>query len=213
MYVYCTVPRPLRLLWFCDDTPYTHCMELAFVASVLSSVLFTIGMGRYVYDVYRGKIRVSIVTIFMLSLINFSQVGSLIAKELWYVVPFSVTAAVMNLVVCILGFRNGTFQFTKLDLAMFIGAASGLLAWYITNDPALNIYILTGVVLLSITPLILKVFKDPRSETKLPWAILLAASVVLQLTITSAQPVGWLVQIRQLLFAALVNAALYRKVK
>lgn len=186
-------------------------MDVQLIASVVSSLLFTIGMSKYLYDVYKGRVRVSIVSMLMLGLINASQVSSLIARDLWYVVPFSATAAIMNLLICAVGYRNGTFQLTKLDISIFAGALTGLAVWFVTSDPSYNIYILTGVVLLSITPIVIKTFKDPTSETKMPWLILLAASFVLQLTITSPQPVAWLVQVRQLLFAGLINIALLKK--
>lgn len=188
-------------------------MDIPLLASLASSVIFVIGMIWYVRDVYRGKVRVSIVSLFLLSLINFSQVGSLIAKELWYIVPFSVTAALLNLLICAIGYQNGKFVVKKMDIALFIAAVVGLVTWFVTDNPEYNIYILTATVLASIVPIVRKTFHDPSSETKLPWRIILVASLVLQLTITSAQPAGWLVQGRQLLFAVLMNAAISQKRK
>lgn len=186
-------------------------MDIPFLASLASSVIFVIGMAWYVRDVYRARVRVSLVSISLLSLINFSQVGSLAAKELWYIVPFSVTAALLNLLICIIGYRNGRFEIKKMDVMLFIAAVAGLVIWLVTDNPEYNIYILTATVLASIVPIVLKTFNDPSSETKLPWRIILLASLILQLTITSAHPAGWLVQGRQLLFAVLMNAAVSRK--
>ena len=109
------------------------------------------------------------------------------------------------------GLKNGKFQFKLLDGIVLVGALAGLIMWHLTNDAAYNIYILTAVMLVSVVPMIIKTFKDPHSETKLPWQINLVATLFLVCTITSLQPVDWLVQMRQLVFSGLMNFALVRK--
>lgn len=137
--------------------------------------------------------------------------GALIAKELWYIVPFTAVAAVMNALIIIFGIKNGKYQFTNLDKAVFCGALLGLAAWHITGDAAVNIYILTATMLVSIIPIVLKTFRDPRSETKLPWILNFVAAVVFLGTITSIAPAAWLVQVRQFVFASFMAVGVSRK--
>lgn len=186
-------------------------MSLQFILGIIASLLFIVSITWYVYDVAKGRVRVASTSVIMLALINISQLGALVAKELWYIVPFTFAAAVMNIFIVIFGLKNGKFQFKLLDGIVLVGALAGLIMWHLTNDAAYNIYILTAVMLVSVVPMIIKTFKDPHSETKLPWQINLVATLFLVCTITSLQPVDWLVQMRQLVFSGLMNFALVRK--
>ena len=186
-------------------------MNLQFASGILASVLFVVSISWYVYDVAKGRVRVAITSVIMLALINFSQLGALIVKELWYVVPFTLVAGVMNIFIVIFGIKNGKFQFKLLDALVLVGALAGLVVWYLTADAAYNIYILTAVMLVSVIPMIVKTFNDPSSETKLPWLVNLAATVVLAMTITSLQPIDWLVQARQVVLSVLMNLAIHQK--
>jgi hypothetical protein len=186
-------------------------MNLQFILGIVASLLFIVSISWYVYDVAKGRMRVAITSVIMLALINISQLGALVAKELWYVVPFTLAAGVMNIFIVLFGLKNGKFQFKLLDGVVLIGALLGLLVWHLTKDAAYNIYILTAVMLVSVVPMITKTFKDPASETTMPWRINLGATILLLLTITSLHPVDWLVQVRQLVLSVLMNAALHRK--
>lgn len=184
-------------------------MDIPLILSLVSSLLFMVGITWYVVDVYKGKVRVAVASVMMLVLINISGLGALVAKELWYVVPFTAVAAFMNCLIIIFGIKNGKFQLTKQDIVIFIGALAGLVAWLATGDAAYNIYILTAVMLISIYPIVSKTFNDPTSETRLPWILTFISSLILLGTITSAEPAGWLVQARQFLFGLLMVIALY----
>jgi hypothetical protein len=179
-------------------------MNIQIILGILSSIIFTVAISWYVYDVAKGRVRVAVASVAMLVLINVSQLGALIAKELWSVVPFTLIASVMNLLIIIFGIKNGKFQIKKLDIIVFIGALVGLIAWHLTGDPAVNIYILTATMLVSIVPIVSKTFKDPKSETALPWYINFVAAALLLGTITSTEPAAWLVQARQFTFAILM---------
>ena len=186
-------------------------MNIQFILGIIASLLFIVSISWYVYDVAKGRVRVAITSVIMLALINFSQLSALIAKELWYVVPFTFAAAVMNIFIVVFGIKNGKFQFKRLDAITLIGALAGLIAWHITKDAAYNIYILTAVMLVSVTPMIAKTFRDPTSETKWPWLVNLVATAFLTMTITSFQPVDWLVQMRQVFLSVLMNIAINRR--
>lgn len=183
-------------------------MNIHLIASILSTILFLIGIAWYVVDVCRGKVRVAVVSVAMLTLINISQLGSLIAKELWYIVPVTIVAGVMNVLVILFGIKNANYQLKKLDIVVFIGALMGLVVWYVTGNAAYNIYILTVIMLVSVIPMVQKTFKDPMSETATPWRINLISTLVFMLTITSPAPEAWLVQARALVLAVLMNLAI-----
>jgi len=182
-------------------------MNLQAALGYASSIVFLVSISWYVYDVAKGRVKVAIASVAMLFLINISQLGALIAKELWYIVPFTTTAAVMNALIIIFGIKNGKFQLKKMDIIVFLGALLGLVCWYFTGDAAMNVYVLTATMLASIIPIVTKTFHDSSSETKFPWQLNFVAAVLLLGTITSTAPVAWLVQARQFVFALLMAVA------
>lgn len=183
-------------------------MDVSYTASVLASFFFTVSAFWYVYDVARMKITVSIVTYFMLTLVNTSQMIALVERGVWGVVPFATIGAVSSLLVCLLSLRNHKIYFTLLDKIGFVGAFIGFIVWIMTGDPSLNIYILGVVYILVFTPLVVKTFKHPRFESAPPWIINFIASFSLLCTVNSTQPAVWIVPVIQFSFSLLMNTAI-----
>jgi len=186
-------------------------MNLPLIASIVSTALFVFSMGWYVRDIARGLVKVSVATFAALAVVTASQLAALVAEGSWYQVPFSAVAMTVNITICVLAFRRRTVYFSSLDRFALFGAFFGLVLWYVSGDALLNIYILTVVMLVSVIPIVVKTFKHPSSETKLPWQINLLGSIVLMFTIVSPAPEVWLVPLRQLLFSGVLNIALLRK--
>lgn len=183
-------------------------MDISYIASVLASVFFTISASWYVYDVARKKITVSIVTYFMLTLVNLSQMIALMERGVWGVVPFAAIGAISSFLVCLLSLRSHKIYFTLLDKVGLIGALIGFFLWIMTGDPSLNIYILGVVYILIFTPLVVKTFKHPKFESFAPWAINFVASFSLLFTVDSIQPAVWIVPVIQFGFSLLMNIAI-----
>ncbi len=180
------------------------------VAGILAGLIFSISAGWYVLDVTKHKVVPSIATFLMFTIINISQLASLIAEQVWAVLPFTVVGLVSSLAICILALKRKKFYLELPDKIGFAGAFLGFLLWLVTNDPALNLYVISAVNFITFTPLIIKSFKRPDLETLLPWQLNLLASFFLLLTINSAAAVVWIVPVRQFVCSLLLNIGLYK---
>jgi hypothetical protein len=109
-----------------------------------------------------------------------------------------------------LALKRKKFYLELPDKIGFAGAFLGFLLWLVTNDPALNLYVISAVNFITFTPLIIKSFKRPDLETLLPWQLNLLASFFLLLTINSAAAVVWIVPVRQFVCSLLLNIGLYK---
>lgn len=133
-------------------------MDIAFIASIVSSVLFVIGFSMYARRVAQSKVSVSVGTFSILALTSMSQVAALAVEQRWYPMVFMVITAVINSVIVYYGIRRKNYQFSLFDKIIVAGAIAGLLAWYLTSSAAWNVYILTAVILVSYIPLVRKTF-------------------------------------------------------
>jgi hypothetical protein len=183
-------------------------MDISLIASILAGICFVISSILYVRDTASTKIKPSIATFGILSLVNFSQLISLISKDVWHVVPFTAVGLLQALAVFIIALRGKNFYFKFADKLALLGALAGFILWLVTKDAAYNIYIINAVTAITFVPLIIKAFKEPALETSLPWQTNLLASTFLLLTISSSSPVVWIVPVRQFLCSLLINIGL-----
>lgn len=183
-------------------------MSFAETSSALACITFAVSSVLYVRDVASARVKPSIATFGILSLVNFSQLLALISKEVWHVVPFTIVALLSSLAIFIIALRGGYFYFKLLDKVALGGALVGFIVWLITKDAAYNIYIINFVTATTFVPLIVKAFREPALETKIPWQTNLLASFFLLLTITSTSPYVWIVPVRQFICSLLINVGL-----
>lgn len=183
-------------------------MNISLYASVLAGICFVISSILYVRDTATAKIKPSIATFGILSLVNFSQLISLISKHVWHVIPFTTVGLFQALAVFIIALQGKNFYFKLADKLALGGALIGFIFWLVTKDAAYNIYIINAVTAITFVPLIIKAFKEPALETSLPWQTNLLASSFLLLTINSLSPVVWIVPVRQFACSLLINVGL-----
>lgn len=189
-------------------------MSFSAICGLISGILFTISAGWYVMDVAKGKVLPSIATFTMLSIINASQLASVIDKGVWSVLPFSIVSFLASTSVAVIGLKRKKFYLELPDKIGFIGALIGFLVWLVTKNAALNLLIISVTISITFTPVIIKGFKRPDLESILPWQLNFLASLFLLLTINSTALAVWIVPIRQIILSGLLNLGLYRgKVK
>ncbi len=183
-------------------------MNIAVAASVLSSLLFAFSFIWYGMSVAKGKVRVSVSTFAVLAITSASQFVALLVEQAFYAAVFTGLATIINLFIVFVAMRSKNYDFSSIDKFSLAGAGVGLIVWYATASAAWNVYVLSVVIMISTIPLIVKTFKRPESEDPLPWRFNLLASAIFLFTITSTYPIDWIVPVRQMYLAVMVNLGL-----
>jgi hypothetical protein len=183
-------------------------MSFSVICSILAGIIFFISSVIYVRDTAQARIKPSIATFGILSLVNFSQLLALISKHVWHVVPFTTVGLIQALMVFIIAIKGKNFYFRFADKLALAGALLGFAAWLLTKNAAYNIYIINVVTTITFIPLIIKAFKEPTLETKAPWQINLLASSLLLLAVNSFSLYVWIVPARQFAISFLINIGL-----
>lgn len=180
-------------------------------ASIVSSLIFVLAFSLYIRTVARGHVKVTVSTFSALALTSLSQAVALAIAGSWYASIFMVMTTIFNSLVVYHAVRLRNFEIKTLDKVSFVAAIIGLVAWYISNDPSMNVYILTAAVAVSFAPLLRKTFQNPETESALPWFLMFLASIFLAFTASFAEPMQWIVQARQFSLTLLMSIALSRK--
>ncbi len=183
-------------------------MTISEIAGPLSQALFIVAFLWYIVRIARGGVRVSVSTFTVLALTSVSQAVALYLEHAWYPAAFMTLTAIVNTTIVGLGLRRKNYQFKPVDMLVLGAAVVGLAVWILVHSAAWNVYVLSVAILISYVPLIVKTFRSPSSEAKGPWVATLVASLVFLLTITSLDPIHWVVQVRQLVFAVGMMLAL-----
>lgn len=135
----------------------------------ISAFFAIVSIFPYIRDILRLKTKPQRVTWFIYSVLGsisfFSQLAKGASDSLW--LPGVITVNVV--IIFLLSLRFGVGGFSKKDYVVLSIAALGLLAWKVTNEAAIALYI---VILIdaSATYLTLeKSYKSPETETASLW--------------------------------------------
>lgn len=186
-------------------------MNIHNIFGLLAGVVFAISAGWYVLDVAKKRVEVSIITFIIFTLLNISQLASLVSEGLWSTIPFTVVGLLASILICIFAFSEHKMYVKKLDVVCLVIGVIGFVAWQLSDRADINIYLITFINVIAFVPLIAKVFNDPSLETALPWRLNLLASFLLLLSVPSIGAVQLAIPVRQFICSLLLNIGLMGK--
>jgi len=167
-------------------------MDWRIVTGLLSGVLGTVGLVRYILATARRQIRPSAVTWSGQALLaGIVFVAQITSEPSWSAVIAGV-GVVGSAVVAVLAVRVN-LQVALLDIVCAVLGLLAVVAWQITRDPQIALGIAIGAAFIISVPMLLKTLDDPGSEPLGVFAIWIGAS---SLAIISASrldflSVGW----------------------
>ncbi|MBA3724336.1 MAG: hypothetical protein H0W89_05640 [Candidatus Levybacteria bacterium] len=154
---------------------------LGILAGVINAVCYV----PYIKDILKGKTKPNRASWLIWALLGFVAFFSLMSKganpSLWLIGIQTVGLVT----VFILSFKYGSGSFTKKEYIALCFAASGLLVWYFTKEPAAALYIAIIINAIGSLLMIHKAYKDPGSETRITWILGALAGFVSILSVGS----------------------------
>jgi len=80
--------------------------------------------------------------------------------------------------IALLSLKYGEGGYTKLDIGCLIGAAVGIVAWFLTNQPVVALIIATAVDMVGAIPTITKTYYRPEGENMTAWSMFLIGNSI-----------------------------------
>lgn len=137
----------------------------------LSGLLPALAEFPYVRDILLRKTKPQRSTWFIYSTLGsiafFSQLSEGASHSLW----LTGVSTFAEVIVFLLSFKYGVGGFSKKDYVALCIVGLGLIAWYITKEAAIALYV---VIMIDMTGTYLtldKTYKDPSSETRISWIL------------------------------------------
>lgn len=157
-------------------------MFFAFLG-ILSSLVFIAADLPYAIQTYKRKVqphRVTWFIIFVLNIISFiNQAASGASNSLW----IFGAAVIGTFSIFILSISRGVGGYSKLDIAALVGAAIGLLLWWLLGTPLASIFSNIVVSIIALVPTYIKSYHNPKSEPKFPWLIAAVSTLLAAISV------------------------------
>ena len=146
-------------------------MDFHIALGIFSSLFLIAASVPYIFDILKKRARPNLVSWIGWTFLTTIGAAAQIAKgpSLSVLVPIILTFSELTIV--ILALRHGHAKFNTTDKICFALAALAVALWAITKEPliALGLSLLADFIVG--IPTILKTYRDPRSETVLPWVL------------------------------------------
>ena len=131
------------------------------IVGVTAIILAFVAYVPYVRDIIKGKTKPHVYSwfvwglagliIFALQILGGAGIGAYV----------TLSAALISLLVFVLGLRNGKKDITKLDTIFFITALLSLSFWIFANQPVVSVILLTAVDIFGFLPTVRKSWNKP----------------------------------------------------
>ncbi len=141
------------------------------IAGILSGVAILLSFVPYIRDIFLNKTKPERISWLIWAILGSISFSSLLAKGASYSLILPGAQAIGDLFIFILAIKYGLGGFLKRDILALIAAGVGLILWYITDEPAVALFVAifidaTGAVLTAI-----KTYENPTTETVSSWVL------------------------------------------
>lgn len=169
------------------------------VIGIIAIVLTFVGYIPYIRDIFKGKTKPHIYSWFLWGFVTTIAFALQVSGGAGIGAYVTLAAALLCIVVFILGLRlKGKRDITLSDTLFFVLAFIALFLWLVAKQPVLSAILVTATDLLGFAPTIRKSWNNPHSET-LSFYLLnslrfLLAVIALQhySIITALYPITWM---------------------
>lgn len=135
----------------------------------ISALFVVLSSIPYIIDILRKKTKPHRVTWLIYTVLSsiafFSQLAKGATDSLWLSGFITIDVTLCFL----LSLKYGVGGVAKKDIVVFLFAALGLVAWYLTNEAAIALYIVILIDMAGSYLTLEKAYKQPETETFIMW--------------------------------------------
>ncbi|HSW90638.1 MAG TPA: hypothetical protein VLH84_02620 [Patescibacteria group bacterium] len=146
------------------------------VIGVIAGVLAFVAFIPYAISIFRGKTKPQRSTFAIWSIISLVTLFSYFASGARQTIWIALVYAILQLFIFVLSFKYGMGGLSRLDIICLSGALIGVLAWVVTDNPAIALYASITSEFLGYVPLFKKAYIHPETESTLSWILGLLAA-------------------------------------
>jgi hypothetical protein len=162
-------------------------MNVSELLGQLAAVLALTCMIPYVRSILQGKTKPNRASWFIWLIVNCSLVFSYHSSGATTTIWLNIAYIFTTLTIFLLSLKYGTGGYTRLDITCLLGAAAGLVLWWLTDNAVIALYMNVFVDLLGFLPTLKKAYLQPRSENSTAWDMSTVANALNVAALTTWQ--------------------------
>lgn len=140
--------------------------EIKNILGIIATIIVFIGYIPYIRDIIKGKTKPHLYSWFLWLLVTSIAFALQISDGAGSGAYVTLAAAIMCIVVIVLGFiQKSKINIVKIDTLFLVLAFIALFLWLIAKQPILSVILATIVDLLGFAPTIRKSWDNPYTET------------------------------------------------
>jgi len=160
-------------------------MDWHLIVGITSGVIQVIAVVPYIVSMFRGTTRPNIVTqILWTTLQTIALLAQFSAGASWSVIILIVLTFNTAIVTVLCFFGYGYKKYGPLDFICFGLAILAIILWQVTKEPMVALALSIVADALASLPMIVKTYREPRSEPVFPWLITILASFLAAISTT-----------------------------
>jgi hypothetical protein len=136
-----------------------------------SGILFMLSVIPYVRSILKGNTKPQRMTWLIWTVLVFIAFFSQLAKGATWSLLLTAGDAVTIIIVFIFSIKYGIGGLRKIDIFSLIGAGVSLFLWYLTNEPAVALFLIILIDIIGSNLTIIKAWKNPETENWVGWAM------------------------------------------
>lgn len=146
-------------------------MDIHQLLGQTAGVIAALATIPYVRSILRGETKPNRASWLIWAVVNWSLVFSYHFSGATTTIWLNIVYVFTTTTIFLLSIKRGVGGYTFLDIVCLIGAAIGLLLWWITDNPATAVYLNVLVDAVGFIPTLRKAYLEPQTENKLAWGI------------------------------------------
>lgn len=136
-----------------------------------AGILFMLSVVPYVRSILKGNTKPQRMTWLIWTILVFIAFFSQLAKGATWSLLLTAGDAVAILIIFIISIKFGMGGFRKIDILSLIGAGISLFLWYLTNEPAVALFLIILIDIIGANLTIIKAWKNPETENWVGWGM------------------------------------------
>jgi len=150
---------------------------MASIFGYLSGVAILASYIPYIRDIFLNKTKPERMSWLIWAILGGISFFSQFAKGASWSLILSGGESLGELIVFFLAIKYGLGGFMKRDFFALAGAILGLILWYLTNEPAVALFIVIAIDMMGSVLTVIKSYENPGTETVSGWVLTLLAGV------------------------------------
>ena len=156
-------------------------LDIALV--IISSVLTLVCPIPYIIDIIKGNTKPRVVSWLVWSVLGGISFIASLAEHQYPTAALLLCMTIADMIVVVLGWKNGDRKISKIDLTCLAGATIGIILWITFNSPSFAVVVMILTDFIGGVPTLVHVWNKPHEETVATFAISFVAAVLTMTTI------------------------------